>query len=71
MDRTLKSIRTAERLALFMIETLLNVITKLKLFSSAILNKRIIFIKISMKVDPLCLPIFNDAKECLFQGKNK
>ena len=24
-----------------------------------------------MKIDPLCLPIFNDAKECLFQGKYK
>lgn len=22
----------------------------------------------AMKVEPLCLPIFNDAKECLFQG---
>ncbi len=57
-----KNIKIVKKLVLHMIEILPNVITKLKLYNNAILNKRILFFYNSMKVDPLCLPIFNDAK---------
>lgn len=47
-----------------------NVIMKQKPFNNATVHKRkILHFIFSMKIEPLCLPVFNDAKECLFQGK--
>ncbi len=65
-----KSLKIAKRLVLHTLVIQQNAIMKPKYYNNATANKRNLFINARMKVQPLCLPIFNDAKECLFQGKN-
>lgn len=68
---TLKDSKTVKKPVFHIIKIQPNAIMRLKLSNNVMDNKRTIFTFIfRMKVEPLCLPIFNDAKECLFQGKN-
>jgi hypothetical protein len=67
----LKDLKIVKKLESHTLKIQLNAIMKLKLSNNVTVNRRKIFPLIfSMKVEPLCLPVFNDAKECLFQGKN-
>ena len=58
-----KDSKTVKKLVFHTVKIQPNAIMRLKLSNNVMVNKRKIFpFILSMKVEPLCLPIFNDAK---------
>lgn len=59
----LKDSKTVKKPVFHTVKIQPNAIMRLKLSNNVMVNKRKIFpFILSMKVEPLCLPIFNDAK---------